>query len=116
MQKEFKSSNQTYLQSVALHPSGFYMAIAFFDKVKIFHLLDSEIREYRSLDIKNCHKVKFSNGGQYLACVDLKDISVFYSYTLDKPRKMPCPSSHVNNLEFNAADTIISVVSKDGFV
>jgi len=67
------------------------MAIAFFDKVKIYHLLDSDIREYRVLDLKSCHKVEFSNGGQYLACVDLKEISVFYSYTLEKPKKMPVP-------------------------
>ena len=118
LQKEFKSSDstRTYLQSVALHPSGFYMAIAFIDKVKIYHLLDDQYREYRVLDIKNCHSVKFSNGGQYLACVDLKEISIYYSYTLEKPRKMPCPSAHVNNLAFNYNDTQISCVSKDGFV
>lgn len=63
MQKEFKSSGHTYLQSLALHPSGFYLAVAFIDKVKIYHLLDTEIREYRVLDLKNCHKIKFSNGG-----------------------------------------------------
>jgi WD40 repeat protein len=87
LQKEFASSNQTYLQSIALHPSGFYLAIGFIDKVKIYHLMQSEIRMYKSLDIKNCHTMKFSNGGQLLACVDLKDISIFNSYTLDKPKK-----------------------------
>lgn len=39
MQKEFANSNQSYLQSVALHPSGFYLAVGFIDKVKVYHLL-----------------------------------------------------------------------------
>jgi WD40 repeat protein len=39
MLKEFEGTNQSYLHSIALHPSGFYMAIGFNDKVKIYHLL-----------------------------------------------------------------------------
>ena len=116
LQKEFQSSNQTYLQSIALHPSGIYLAIGFIDKVKIYHLMQSEIRLYRSLDIKNCHVMKFSNGGQLLACVDLKDISIFNSYTLDKPKKTPGPSNMVSNIDFNDNDTLLTVVSKDGFI
>ena len=116
LQKEFASSNQTYLQSIALHPSGFYMAIGFIDKVKIYHLMQSEIRMYKSLDIKNCHTMKFSNGGQLLACVDLKDISIFNSYTLDKPKKQPGPSGQVSNIDFNDNDTLLTVVSRDGFI
>jgi WD40 repeat protein len=118
LQDQFKSSDasRTYLQCVALHPSGFYLAIAFIDKVKIYHLLDNEFREYRVIDQKNCHKVKFSNGGHFLVCVDFKEISVFFSFTLERLAKMPCPSPHVTNLCFNHNDTIITVVSRDGFV
>ena len=107
LQKEFQNSNQTYLQSLALHPSGFYMAIGFIDKVKIYHLMQSELREYRSLDVKNCHTMKFSNGGQLLACCDFKDIHVYNSYTLDKQieKKQPLPSNQVNNIDFNENDT-----------
>ena len=86
------------------------MAIAFSDNVRIYHLLDSEFREYRSLGLKGCSKLKFSNGGQYLACVDLKDISVYYSYTLEKPKKTQCFSG-VNSLAFNNNDTIVTAAS-----
>ena len=92
------------------------MAIGFIDKVKIYHLLENDIREYRVLDIKSCHNLKFSNGGHYLACIDLKDLSIFYSFSLEKPRKMPCPNSLVSNLDFNENDTIVTVVSRDGFI
>ena len=115
MQKEFKDSNQTYLQSIAIHPSGFYLAISFIDKVKIYHLLDSDIREYRVLDIKNQHLIKFSNGGQYLACVDQKDISIYYSYTLEKPKKTSC-SPEISNLDFNENDTVLTISSKKGYI
>lgn len=77
MQETVQGTNNTYLQSIALHPSGFYMAIGFIDKVKIYHLMQAELREFQVLDIKNCHIMKFSNGGQILACVDIKDISLF---------------------------------------
>ena len=116
MQETVQGTNNTYLQSIAIHPSGFYMAIGFIDKVKIYHLMQAELREFQVLDIKNCHIMKFSNGGQILACVDIKDISLFQSYHLDKPRKQQCPSKDVTQIDFNKNDTMISVVSKDGFV
>ena len=78
--------------------------------------MDYEFRLYRELEVKNCHTIKFSNKGQYLACVDLKEINIFYSYSLERPRKMQSPSQNVTNLCFNHNDTIISVVSRDGFV
>lgn len=51
------------LLSVAMHPSGYYMAAGFMDKVRIMHILHDELREFRTLEIKNCVKMKFSTGG-----------------------------------------------------
>jgi hypothetical protein len=39
--------------SVAFHPSGYYLAAGFIDKLRIFHILHSELRVYRELPIKN---------------------------------------------------------------
>lgn len=80
-----KEHNNEYLQAIALHPSGFYMAIGFKDKVKVFHLMQQDIRLFVTLDIARVHLIKFSNGGQILACVDHKDINLYQSYALDKP-------------------------------
>ena len=60
--------------------------------------------------------MKFSNGGQVLACVGVKDINLFYTFALDKPRKLACPSNLVSQIDFNYDDSIITVVSKDGFI
>ena len=56
--------------SIAMHPSGYYMAAAFIDRVRVMHVLDDELREYRTLDHRSCNKMKFSSGGQYLVIVE----------------------------------------------
>ena len=58
------------LLALALHPSGYYLAAGFVDKVRIMHVLHDELREFRTLEIKNCNRLKFSNGGQFLALTD----------------------------------------------
>ena len=68
---------------MALHPSGYYMAAGFLDKVHIMHILHDKLRLFRALEIKNCNKMKFSNGGQFLALTDQKNIYIYASYTLE---------------------------------
>ena len=77
--------------------------------------MDSDIREYRVLDIKNQHLIKFSKGGQYLACVDQKDISIYFSYTLEKPKKYS-HSGNISSLDFNDDDTIFTISSEQGYI
>lgn len=88
------------------------------DKVKLYHLIHGDIREFVSLDIKNCINMKFSNGGQLLACVDLKEISIFRTYQagVEPPKRMPGPSPHVSAMDFNYNDTFLTMVSRDGFI
>lgn len=110
------SEHHTVLQSVAIHPMGFYLAIAQIDKVKVVHIMDSEFRDYREIDIKNCKQVKFSNGGHLLTCVDNKDINVFNFFNYSRPHKMQSPSGKVTDLCFNHDDTVMTVVTEDGFI
>ncbi len=58
------------LLSLALHPSGYYLAAGYIDKVRVMHVLHDDLREFRILEIKNCTRMKFSNGGQFLALTD----------------------------------------------
>jgi WD40 repeat protein len=58
------------LISIAMHPSGYYMAASFIDKVRIYHILHDELRHFRNVDIKNCQQMKFSHGGQWFAAAD----------------------------------------------
>ena len=46
-----------------MHPSGYYMAAGFSDKVRVMHVLDDGLKEYRNLDHKGVSKLRFSTGG-----------------------------------------------------
>jgi hypothetical protein len=64
------------LLSVALHPSGYYMAAGFLSCVLVMHILHDELRTFKQLkdskgyDLKNVTKMKFSNGGHLLVVSD----------------------------------------------
>lgn len=42
------------LISVAIHPSGYYLAASFIDKIRINHILNDELRHFKNIEIKNC--------------------------------------------------------------
>lgn len=42
------------LISVAIHPSGYYLAASFIDKIRLYHILHDELRHYKNIEIKNC--------------------------------------------------------------
>jgi hypothetical protein len=78
---------------VALHPNGFYMAVAFINKLRFYHILQVKLRQYREIQLKNINIIKFSDGGQWLAAghpqqLQTKsevnkqyEVTVFNSYT-----------------------------------
>ena len=55
------------LQFVAFHPTGFYMAVSFINKLRFYHVLQVKLRLYREVDLKKCTYMSFSVGGQFLA-------------------------------------------------
>ena len=71
------------LLSVAFHPSGYYLAISFVDKVRLFHLLFDELRFFREVTTPNSSVLKFSNGGHLLAIGSGQSIFVYKAYTLE---------------------------------
>jgi hypothetical protein len=62
------------LISVAMHPSGYYMAASFIDKIRFYHILHDELRHYKNIEIKNCQRMKFSSGGHLFFAVANKTI------------------------------------------
>lgn len=104
------------LLSVAIHPSGYYLAAGFKDKIRIYHILHDDLRLFRNIERKFCSKLKFSNGGQYLACVVQKNIYIYKSYTLECVFSENLSSSHVTDLKFTKNDTCLCLVTIDGFM
>ena len=72
------------LLSVAIHPNGYYLAAGFTDKVRVFYLMSDQLRIYREIALKSSSCIKFSFGGQLLACTFQTDIYLYQSYTLEK--------------------------------
>lgn len=95
------------LLSVAIHPSGYYMAASFIDKIRLHHILHDEFKHYQNIDIRYVKQMKFSKGGHLFACVENNLIHIFNSYTIEKIHsiKMFCAlDSEITQLIFNDRD------------
>jgi len=53
--------------SVAFHPSGFHLIVAIQDKILLLNVLSKSLHQFKSLQIKGCREVQFSNGGHLFA-------------------------------------------------
>lgn len=67
--------------SLALHPSGFHIVLGLSDRVAMMNILNDDLDEYKSISIKQCKEIQFSNGGQYFACQNSQNIQVYKFYT-----------------------------------
>jgi WD40 repeat protein len=67
--------------SVAIHPSGLNMAIAFADRIKLMSVLQDDFVTHGDIPVRSCSFVKFSHGGQYLAAVVGPTILVYDTFS-----------------------------------
>lgn len=104
------------LLGVAIHPSGYYLAAAYMDKIRIYHILHDELRHFRNIEVKNCSKMKFSNGGQYFVAVHDEYILIYQSYTLERLHKFPSLSKNIHEIKFSARDECMAAVTKEGYI
>lgn len=88
LEEALKNEAAKPLISVAMHPSGYYMAASFIDKIRLHHILNDEFKHYKNLDIKYCKLMKFSQGGHLFACLDNDQIMIYNAYTLTKIRSI----------------------------
>lgn len=102
------------LISVAIHPSGYYMAASFIDKIRFFHILHDELRHYKNIEIKNCQRMKFSTGGHLFFAVANKTIQIFNSYTLMRLTSVGTYPLGVSDIVIGEKDQSFAVVAPDG--
>ena len=72
------------LISVAIHPSGYYVAASFINKIQIYHILHDSMRHFKNVEVKSANRMKFSVGGHLFFAADNKSISVFNAYNLQR--------------------------------
>jgi len=108
--------------SLAFHPSGYLLAGGFDSQTIVWHLLLDQLREFYVFQhYKHCARVKFSNGGQYLAIAQMvqtqKCVFVHHTYTLEKLYTIDVPSSAmVCDIVFSDDDSLISLCCTDGLL
>lgn len=54
--------------TVAFHPSGFHLVVAFADKILLMNVLSSDLKEYHSITAKGVKEIQFSTGGHIFIC------------------------------------------------
>ena len=73
--------------AVAFHPSGFHIVVALNDKIQFMNVFSNELKTFKSISIKNCIEIQFSNGGHLVACMNLFSIQVFNFWTCHCPEE-----------------------------
>ena len=81
-----------------------------------------ELRDppFHTYEVKHTKMIKFSSGGQYLACVDNKKIRLYSTFGLDNvlhgDDSIQCPAPGVSDICFSDMDTRMTVVTEEGFL
>ena len=67
--------------SVAMHPSGLYIAVGFMEKVQIVALLLDGFSVCREVSVRACNLVKFAHGGHFFAVAAGSVVQIFHTHT-----------------------------------
>ncbi|GMH89255.1 hypothetical protein TL16_g11401 [Triparma laevis f. inornata] len=102
--------------SVALHPSGLYVLIAFTSRIRLCSILMDDIRPIRDLTIKSCKKMTFSHGGQYFAVANNTTVQVYGTYSCDLVSTMRGHNGKVRSVVFKDGDKQLMTCGLDGGV
>ena len=67
--------------ALAIHPSGLYAAVAFQEKVQLLSLLVDGFAHMRDLNVRAVNIIKFSRGGQFIACGAGSVLQVYHTFS-----------------------------------
>jgi WD40 repeat protein len=115
-------SSSDFLMSLSIHPFGYYLAVGFCDKLRIYHILAAELRNYKEIVLRGVCQLKFSNGGNFLAAAYSKQkynihlINVYNSYKMEEIARLSDHSNIITELCWKPDDKALYSVGVDGFV
>ena len=90
------------------------MAAGFREKIKIFYLLEEEVRTAIEFLSKMCQTLRYSNGGQYLAAANGNAIHIVDPYTFEVKHILTGHPSFVRILNWNESDSMLLSVCNNG--
>ncbi len=104
------------LSAVAIHPSGYQLAIAFIDKVIIYHIMNDDLKKTNQIELRSVNIVRYSSGGQYLFVIERSNVNIYNAYTLQKIEQIRVDATKVLSLVFAQMDKAFAVVGQDGYI
>ncbi|KAG7390346.1 hypothetical protein PHYPSEUDO_008174 [Phytophthora pseudosyringae] len=102
--------------TVAVHPSGFQLVVAFKERVRIYQLLQESLRQVKELAIKACRFVRYAHGGHLFACASGLTVTTFRAYTLEAVHTFSGHIGAVRCLSWSRDDTYLFSAAHDGAV
>ena len=103
------------MSAVALHPTGLQCAVAFTDKLRLFHLLVDGLRVCMEVPMKGVREMRFSTGGNFLAVAYGNSIIIFNCHTGERVADLRGHNSKVRSLQWNDTGSLLSC-GQDGAV
>jgi len=102
--------------SVALHPTGLHCAVGFTDKLRVYHILDDDLRICMEVPIKACRECRFSAGGHALAAANGNSVSVYEFHTGEKIADLKGHNSKVRCISWLPSGFQLLTCGQDGAV
>lgn len=102
--------------SVSIQNSGFELAVSFQTKILFFRITIDELVLRGEVAHKNFHKVKYSNGGQWLAAASARAVLVFSARSLKTVAKFKGNQERVTSMAWSGNDTCLTTVGVGGGV
>nr|XP_033772064.1 cilia- and flagella-associated protein 57 isoform X1 [Geotrypetes seraphini]XP_033772065.1 cilia- and flagella-associated protein 57 isoform X1 [Geotrypetes seraphini] len=110
--KEF----QEEAYSISLHPSGLYILVGFFDKLRLMNLLIDDIRSFKEFTVRGCRECSFSHGGHLFAAVNGNVIHLFSTSTYENVTNLKGHNGKVRSVAWSADDSRLVSCGLDGAV
>ena len=77
---EIRKTFEFEVKKLSLHPSGLYLLAATDTKVLFVHILISNLKIYKEINFSKARIMHFSNGGQFFALSNDKNIQILDFY------------------------------------
>lgn len=102
--------------SVSVHPSGWIIAVGFYDKLRIIHVLRDELRVVKEFNLKTCRLVRFARGGHMFCAASGSVIHVKHTFTHETIAVLHGHCGKIKSLTWGAGDATLLTTAVDGAV
>jgi len=101
---------------VSLHPSGWIACVGFSDKLRLMHILNSDLRIVKEFALKACRAVEFSKGGHLVASAVGATIYIHHTFTFEPIAVLRGHCSKVKSLTWRDHDSTLISSGGDGAI